>query len=84
MNFKKTFIANKYFYNEDKLYILYYYYYYYVDECQIIGFLYNVELLQTYLIQYGNQNLFENEIQTQLVQKHLEKHLYLYSNMKNE
>jgi hypothetical protein len=42
----------------------------YVRECQIRGFLDNVELLQTYLIQYANQNLFENEIETQLVQKH--------------
>jgi hypothetical protein len=40
----------------------------YVRECQIRGFLHNVELLQTYLIQYENQNLFENEKQTQLFQ----------------
>jgi hypothetical protein len=31
----------------------------YVRGCQIRGFLHNVELLQTYLIQYANQNLFE-------------------------
>ncbi len=37
----------------------------YVCECQIRNFLHNVELLQTYLIQYANQNLFENEKQTQ-------------------
>ncbi len=40
----------------------------YVRECQIRGFLHNVELLQTYLIQYANQNVFENEKQTQLFQ----------------
>jgi hypothetical protein len=40
----------------------------YVRECQIRGFLHNVELLQTYLIQYENQNLFENKKQTQLFQ----------------
>jgi hypothetical protein len=40
----------------------------YVCECEIRGFLHNVELLQTYLIQYANQNLFENEKQTQLFQ----------------
>jgi len=33
----------------------------YVHECQMKGFLHNVESLQTYLIQYANQNLFENE-----------------------
>jgi hypothetical protein len=50
----------------------------YVHECQIMGFLYNVELLQTYLIQYANQNLFENEKQTQLAQKHFKKYPYSY------
>jgi hypothetical protein len=33
----------------------------YVRECQIREFLHNVESLQTYLIQYENQNLFENK-----------------------
>jgi predicted metal-dependent hydrolase len=56
----------------------------YVRECQIRGFLDNVELLQTYLIQYANQNLFENEKQTQPFQ--IKKYIYpnLNSNMNNE
>jgi hypothetical protein len=33
----------------------------YVRECQIKWLLYNIESLQTYLINYGNQILFENE-----------------------
>jgi hypothetical protein len=47
----------------------------YVRECQIRGFLDNVELLQTYLIQYANQNLFENEKQTQPFQ--IKKYIYI-------
>jgi len=56
----------------------------YVCECQIRGFLHNVELLQTYLIQYASLNLFENEKQTQFFQMFLEKYPYLDSNMNNE
>ncbi len=48
------------------------------------GFLHNVESLQTYLIQYANQILFENEKQTQKFQMFLEKYPYLDSNMNNE
>lgn len=56
----------------------------YVRECQIRGFLHNVELSQTYLIHYANQNLFENGKQTQLFQ--IKKNIYpnLNSNMNNE
>jgi hypothetical protein len=49
----------------------------YVHECQIRGFLHNVELLQTYLIQYTNQNLFGNEKQTQLFQKKIIKNIQI-------
>jgi len=40
----------------------------FVHECQMKGFLHNVESLQTYLIQYANRNLFENEKQIQFFQ----------------
>jgi len=50
----------------------------YVRECQIRGFLHNVELLQTYLIQYANQNLFENEKQTHLFQIYISKFKFKY------
>jgi len=43
----------------------------YVDECQMKGLLHNVESLQTYLIQYANWNLFENEKHIQLFQMFL-------------
>jgi len=53
----------------------------YVHECQIKGFLHNVESLKTHLVQHANQNLFENEKQTQVFQMFFP---YLDSNMKNE
>jgi hypothetical protein len=56
----------------------------YVCECQIRNFLHNVELLQTYLIQYANQNLFENEKQTQFFKMFFFKNPNLNSNMNNE
>jgi hypothetical protein len=48
------------------------------------GFLHNVESLKTYLIQYANQNLFENEKHIQHFQMFSEKYSYLDSNMNNE
>jgi hypothetical protein len=45
-----------------------------VCECQIKGFLHNIESSYAYLMQYANHNLFENEIQTQLVEMFSEKY----------
>ncbi len=72
---KKTFCNEKYIFFENDTKNSY------VHECQMKGFLHNVESLQTYLIQYANQNLFENEKQTQLFQMFLEKYPYLDSNI---
>jgi len=56
---------------------------FYVHECQIKGLLWNIESLQTYLIQYANQNLFEK--QTQFIKMFLEKYpWYLEPNMNND
>jgi len=71
------------FHNEEKIYFENNNEKSYVRECQIKEFLHNVESLQTYFIQYANQNLFENEKQTQLFQMFVEKFPCLDSYMNN-
>ncbi len=56
----------------------------YLQECQFKGILQHHETLQTYLLQYANRNLFENEKKTQVFELFWEKYPYLHLTLKIE
>lgn len=45
---------------------------------------YNIDSLNMYLMQYANENLFENEKQTKFFEMFLQKYPYLNLNLKDE